>query len=516
MKTNFLKWTAIVSIAMAVMSACDKNGPDNPQPERKAPLVMTYEDFITPNDVQILTSDTTSISVSATYAEKMGITDFNDRAVTIWRTIGTVPFVRIITDSKVEKDQIILTTIKGEFSDMFENLELGLDTDLYVNRDYVPTKATRTGTTEEVTDISGRYIDANGIYHPAVIIFEEDSPAVKGLKTKTGEAKNYFTADELLEDNYSFDIIDVHTDFKLDYEYPKTDEDKGVEDTDTKIHIKGKVGVLAKLSSYVNVSIGWFKIKKFEAGIKGETELSAKMSFGIAKGIEYEQEHKLLDLGSVTSVFWVGIIPIPYTVETSIKEKVEASAEASLALYASAKYELGFEKGCRYTSSDGWENTSKESYSRGSFNLDGVKGTAEVEASAGVFYEVAVLLGGSAGPTFSFGPKLSAEAEVHAEVNLDHFEIGASVGAYFGLSGEIGTKVTILGYQLAKWTAGFDLFKLTLFEGSITKQYTNEGWNQFETEWQSSLEKDSHEWEFGQQSSSAKVPYRLPDQEMNF
>ena len=516
MKTNFLKWTAIVSIAMAVMSACDKNGPDNPQPERKAPLVMTYEDFITPNDVQILTSDTTSISVSATYAEKMGITDFNDRAVTIWRTIGTVPFVRIITDSKVEMDQIILTTIKGEFSDMFENLELSLDTDLYVNRDYVPTKATRTGTTEEVTDISGRYIDANGIYHPAVIIFEEDSPAVKGLKTKTGEAKNFFTADELLEDNYSFDIIDVHTDFKLDYEYPKTDEDKGVEDTDTKIHIKGKVGVLAKLSSYVNVSISWFKLKKFEAGIKGETELSAKMSFGIAKGIEYEQEHKLLDLGSVTSVFWVGIIPIPYTVETSIKEKVEASAEASLALYASAKYELGFEKGCRYTSSDGWENTSKESYSRGSFNLDGVKGTAEVEASAGVFYEVAVLLGGSSGPTFSFGPKLSAEAEVHAEVNLDHFEIGASVGAYFGLSGEIGTKVTILGYQLAKWTAGFDLFKLTLFEGSITKQYTNEGWNQFETEWQSSLEKDSHEWEFGQQSSSAKVPYRLPDQEMNF
>jgi hypothetical protein len=518
MKTNFLNLTAVIGLAMAVMSACDKNVPDadNQQAERKEPLVMTFEDFITPSDVQIISSDTTSISVSAAYAEKMGMMDFNDRAVTIWRTIGTVPFVRIITDSKVEKGEIILTTVKGEFSDMFENLDMTLDTDLYVNRDYVPTRTTRSGTSEEVTDISGKYMDSDGVYHPAVIIFEEDSPAVKGLQTKSGEARTYFTAEELLEDNYSFDIIDVHTDFKLDYEYPKTDEDNGVEDTDTKIHIKGKVGVLAKLSSYVNVSVGWFKLKKFEVGIKGETELSAKMSFGIAKGIEYEQEHKLADLGSVTSVFWVGIIPVPYTVETSIKEKVEASAEASLALYTSAKYQLGFEKGCIYTSSNGWENTSKESYSKGSFNLDGIKGTAEVEASAGVFYEVAVLLGGSSGPTFSFGPKLSAEAEVHAEVNLDHFEVGASVGAYFGLSGEVGTKVTILGYQLAKWTAGFDLFKLTLFEGSITKQYTDEGWNKLETEWMSSLEKDSHEWEFGEQSKSVSVPYRLPDSEMNF
>ena len=274
--------------------------------------------------------------------------------------------------------------------------------------------------------------------------------------------------------------------------------------------------MLAKLSSYINVSIGWFKLKKFEVGIKGDTELSAKLNVGVRKKIEYEYEHKLSDLGSVTSVFWIGIIPVPYTVETSIKQKVEASAEASLALYASAKYKLGFEKGCRYTSSNGWENTSKESYSKGSFNLDGVKGSAEVEASAGIFYEVAVLLGGSTGPTFSFGPKLSAEAEVHAEVNLNHFEVGGSFGAYIGLSGEIGTKVTILGYQLAKWSAGFDLFKITLFEGEIKKEFTEDGWNALETEWQSSLEKDSHEWEFGQQSSSARIPYRLPDKEMNF
>ena len=210
MKTVFLKFSVIVAVIMAVVTSCDKPEPDNgDQNTPKAPLVMTYQDFITPDDVQLLTSDTTSISVSKAYAEKMGITDFDDRAVTIWRTIGTVPFVRIITGSKTEKDEIILTTVKGEFCDMFENLDVSLETSLYVNRDYTPAVATRAGSTLQVDDISGKYIDADGIYHPAVIIFDENSPSVRALQTKSGETKNYFTAEELIEDNFSFDVVDI-------------------------------------------------------------------------------------------------------------------------------------------------------------------------------------------------------------------------------------------------------------------------------------------------------------------
>ena len=126
-------------------------------------------------------------------------------------------------------------------------------------------------------DVSEKYIDPSGVYHPAVIIFEEDSPMAEGLQTKTGETKNYFTAEELLEDNFTFDIINVNSDFVLDYAYPKTDEDKGVAASDAKLHIRGKVGVNAKLSSYVNVNISWFKLKKFEVGIKGNLGLAAKM-----------------------------------------------------------------------------------------------------------------------------------------------------------------------------------------------------------------------------------------------
>ena len=115
-----------MAMAMVVMSACkDDDSPVlEPKPEDLTPFAMTYIDFITPNDVQILSADTTRISVSSAYAKKMGIKFFKDRAVTIWRTIGTIPFIRIITDAQESNGEIILTTKRGEFCDMFQNIDI--------------------------------------------------------------------------------------------------------------------------------------------------------------------------------------------------------------------------------------------------------------------------------------------------------------------------------------------------------------------------------------------------------
>ena len=514
-----------MAVVMAMISACNKHGSDTPAtPARQAPIVMTYEDFITPDDVTILNSDTTKIAVSSSYAAKLGVTDFSNRAVTIWRTIGTIPFIRIITSAKVEKDRVVLTTERGEFCDMFENLDVSLETDLFINRDYVPSVARRSGTTLNVNDISSKYTDENGVLHPAVIIFDENSPAVRGIQTKTGETKNYFTAEELLEDNFDFDIIDVHSDFELDFAYPKEkDEDEDDDDDDdsaARLHIQGKIGLLAKLSAYANINISWFKLKKFETGLRGEASIAAKASIGVEKEIKKEWEKELLSLGEVYSVFWVGIIPVPYSVETSIKAKAEASAKASIAVYASYQYKAEFEKGCRYTSDNGWENTSKKGGSNSKFTFDAIKGSAEVEAELGAFYEVAVKFGGSAGPTFALGPKLSAEASAEASAlgnNNAAFKVSGSASVDIGISGELGTKITILGYKLAKWSVGFDLFKIKLFEAGFEYTYTYDGWDRFETEWTHLLDQGSDEWEWNETGpAQASIPYRLPDPEMNF
>lgn len=554
MKATFLKLSVVMAVFMIMTASCDKNSHADPNPVRKEPLVMTFQDFIKPDDVQLLSTDTTSISVSAAFASKMGITDFNDRPVTIWRTIGTVPFVRIITDSKVKGDRIILTTVKGEFSDMFENLDMSLETTIYVDDDYESKVVTRAGTSYDVDDDSDKYIDADGVYHPAVIIFQEDSPLVKSIQTKTGETKNYFTAEELLEDNFSFDIINLRSDFLLDFAFPNDEEGNGQggkddtsdafekwfdelyadneepgdggetnsatamtkAKTDPKIHISGKIGVLVKLSAYADVSVRWFSLKSFEAGVKGDIELSAKVSVGIEKQIKKQWENVLATFGEVTSVFWVGPIPVPYTIKNQLVQKMTANANASVKAYMSAKYKKGFEKGAKYTYGTGWTDTSKEGTSISAFDFDGLIGAANIKADAGTFYQVKIFLAGSAGPVIAVGPKLSAEAELSAKVLDPKIVVNARVGAYIGLSGSVGARVEFLGYSLAQWATEFYLFKLKLLEAGITFTYDESGWANLQASWESAVNKDSDQWEWGEKTAETKVPYRLPDPEMNF
>ena len=513
MNFKFIKFSIIMAMAMVVMSACEKDDVlPEPQPEDLVPFAMTYVDFITPNDVQILSADTTSISVSKEYAQKMGIKYFKDRAVTIWRTIGTVPFIRIITDVQENKNEIILTTKRGEFCDMFENLDASLESDLFVNKDYVASRSTRNRAGEEVTDVSGKYMDEEGVYHPAVIIVEEGSPAARSLQSRTGSTKNYFTAEELLEQNATFDVLNVQTDFKFDHKFPSD-----AKDNEAAMHLKGKVGLSAKLSGYADINISWFKLKRFEAGVKGSAGVSTKMSFGLQKEIEKEWETEIMPVGGHMFVFWVGPIPVPLVYESSINHKTKASATASLEVLASGKYQVSFSQGVLYERDKGWKDLSQKTKTEKYFKFDGIKGSAKVEASNGIYYEMGIYLGGSAGPEFSFGPYVSAEAEVSSTMDVvnQQIKVEGSVGAYAGLAGEVGAKIKVLGYQLAKWSTAFDVFKFTLFEGNLAWTFTDESWGTLEAEWNHLMNQGSEEWKFDE-AAKVIVPYRLPEQGMNF
>ena len=513
MNFKFIKFSIIMAMAMVVMSACEKDDVlPEPQPEDLVPFAMTYVDFITPNDVQILSADTTSISVSKEYAQKMGIKYFKDRAVTIWRTIGTVPFIRIITDVQENKNEIILTTKRGEFCDMFENLDASLESDLFVNKDYVASRSNRNRAGEEVTDVSGKYQDNDGVYHPAVIIVEEGSPAARSLQSRTGSIKNYFTAEELLEQNATFDVLNVQTDFKFDHKFPSD-----AKDNEAAMHLKGKVGLSAKLSGYADINISWFKLKRFEAGVKGSAGVSTKMSFGLQKEIEKEWETEIMPVGGHMFVFWVGPIPVPLVYESSINHKTKASATASLEVLASGKYQVSFSQGVLYERDKGWKDLSQKTKTEKYFKFDGIKGSAKVEASNGIYYEMGIYLGGSAGPEFSFGPYVSAEAEVSSTMDVvnQQIKVEGSVGAYAGLAGEVGAKIKVLGYQLAKWSTAFDVFKFTLFEGNLAWTFTDESWGTLEAEWNHLMNQGSEEWKFDE-AAKVIVPYRLPEQGMNF
>ena len=113
----------------------------------------------------------------------------------------------------------------------------------------------------------------------------------------------------------------------------------------------------------------------------------------------------------------------------------------------------------------------------------------------------------------AFGPALSAEAEVSASiVPNEGVTVDANVGAYASLSGNIGAKVKVLGYTLAKWETTFDIFKATLFEGSLSWSFTEDSWNELNAEWTNIMDQNSSQWTWDAPQHPV-APYQLRDSE---
>lgn len=84
---------SIITIVAAVsFSACsDDAGLTNESSEAevlnsepKEPVGFIFNDFLTPEDIQILNADTTQISISKELADKKGIDNFVNRPMGIW------------------------------------------------------------------------------------------------------------------------------------------------------------------------------------------------------------------------------------------------------------------------------------------------------------------------------------------------------------------------------------------------------------------------------------------------
>lgn len=481
-KLNLLVMAFFVSLF--AFSGCQKNNPgtgdDNPEAVLE-PFAMVYSDFITKDDVQILTADTTRIAVSEAFVKKMGIEQFDGRAVSIWRTIDTPPFFRKITSTAKEGDKLILITERGEMADMFEDLDVEMESDLYINRNFTPTKVTRGASNIEVDDISGKYIDEDGVLHPAVIIVEplkgQPSALHQSLATRAGVSENkvYYTAEELLGNNLSFDIFRVKTAFEFD---------SGDDDDDIPLKFMGAAGIEAFLSADISIKIGWFKLKKFEASVSGGAKLEAKLGIGIAEEWKKDWKNTLMSFGKTHLVFWVGIIPVPFTVEPKIEQITKAKAEASVQVLTTTKAEASFKVGCRYQDGS-WHDIGQPSKFEKSFTVDGITGSASVGASTGIYITTDLLLAGSVGPTVSVGPEVGIEGSIESKIG-EVISTTFDAEAYVGIMGQLGAKAEFLGYSLGEWKTSFSLWKVPIFKTSLEFKYdVNGGYETIQGEWMS-------------------------------
>ena len=98
-KKNLLTMLAaifICGLTAASLTACSSSDDDSSSgsnPEEEKPdtsiLSLTYHNFITPDDVTILDSDTTKLSVSKALIDKMGAKQLKGRRLTVVTGTGT-------------------------------------------------------------------------------------------------------------------------------------------------------------------------------------------------------------------------------------------------------------------------------------------------------------------------------------------------------------------------------------------------------------------------------------------
>ena len=114
------------------------------------PLGLVYTDFINDNDVTIQNADTTEISVSKAYADKMGVSNFVNHPMGIWDKKDNAAYLRRATEQRLEGDRYILKVKRSSIAEVTGGRDLILNTGLYYNPGAAATRAAATGMPEDV------------------------------------------------------------------------------------------------------------------------------------------------------------------------------------------------------------------------------------------------------------------------------------------------------------------------------------------------------------------------------
>ena len=135
------------------------------------PYGLTYHNFDSEDDVQILNADTTEIAVKKSLADKLGITNFKNHPLGIWDAPSHKAYGRKGLEQQLVGDTYIIKVGKVTTAELIGDKAAQLTTDLYVNND-AQAVATRAAD-DNIPDFAAKYVDDNNKIHPAVILYTD-------------------------------------------------------------------------------------------------------------------------------------------------------------------------------------------------------------------------------------------------------------------------------------------------------------------------------------------------------
>ena len=471
---------SIAATATVMFTACSDelneigNG-NNQMPEGAQTALLeayglTYENFINADDVIILDADTTQLSVSKAYAEKMGITTFVGHPMGIWHKIEQLPYIRKATAEKLVGDRYILTVQPATIAEIIGDKKVQLNTGVYVNHDAEGGDVTRADGSV-LPSYAAKYMDENEVLHPAVIHLTDPFDYDKGyhtdddqpvVQTRADGGYQYFTADELEEGTRASArcrILSFNSKLSIDKNFHC-----GSDPRDS-INIRAELPIDYELNYFITLNGGvkWHivipdpYVEKFEAGIDGKFAFTPQFKIGFKKEWKLDKDKwkkKLIEFSSYTFTFWVGPVPVVVKCDPSLYLKLDGKVSGAVDVGFKYEYENRFKAGVRYTDSNGWGVIKEFTEVKNDFTFIKPELQVHGEAGVGLYFGVDVMIYGVAGPEVAVGPRLGGEFNLTVSpFDEKKFDLNAAVKV--SVNATAGAKLKILGYDLAEWSTTF-------------------------------------------------------------
>lgn len=473
----------LMAVSLTACSSSDDDSSSGGNPEEEKPdttiLSLTYHNFITPNDVTILDSDTMKLSVSKALIDKMGATQLKGRRLAVWQKVSRLPFFRGIVGAELSGDRYLLDLKRISIAEFMKGLSFKYKNEMYYNSAASTTRSiTRSdGTRNEVTDLSARYTDPEGYVHPAAVLFTDLSMKDKSYAyvptgydaeddpvfTDTEHTRSMITraASDFDGDydfvtpeqggNFSVNVIDVSTVLKKKLKFNFSPDS---------LIVKINVPVKANVNLWGDADFGFFGLDFIGFSLCGSLEFSPEVLLGFSKGYELPEDLrkiKVVDIPAKSFVLLIGPVPIIIGAKPALYIRPYFLFDASANLGFSYDWKGQFDVGASWDEDKGFD-PYKFGYTYGDgFKFIPPQLTAKLKASFGVAIGGEVTLFHVAGPEIYTGPKVELESNMKfspLEPDPDKmFSFNAK--ADFSLTSDVSFKIGALGVNLATWNTSF-------------------------------------------------------------
>lgn len=403
--------------------------------------IYNFNDFISSGDtkapgdygdVKILNSDTTLISVTKAYLNKLKDTPKAGEKLVLYLNDTTVLNKRIVSVlEKGETSELTVSTIPME--EVFNNLSLEADASEYYN----PENSTKSG---DNPNSWRSFLDESGKLHPAkTITYDENNQPI--------------VIDHTLPSTRAGLKLGFDVRLKTPFTYKKDDISIGI---NPDIHAWGQVGFKLRIS--------WFKLKECEAYAGAGVDIK----FPVYASFKGEKKIPIIDKPIASKkqmkLFFVSIVPVIFNYTPGIKITSDLTFSGAMTLTTGFNYSASAKVGTRWEANGNKWIPIKEQKSKFEFIQPtlSVEAKAVLDVFAGPYVEFG-FYGVYFGEVFAGGYgefTAAAKASISAAKKVLDLQLKCDVGVRLGVS----FKLKILKWELAKWKAQWEPYSANLLD----------------------------------------------------